>query len=47
LSIFFLLLSLGHLKKNGMATVAGQNAPQIYLIFFQENKQKIILNTGL
>jgi hypothetical protein len=30
-----------------MATVAGQNAPQIYLIFFQENKQKIKLNAGL
>lgn len=38
---------LGAFQKNGMATVAGQNAPQIYLIFFQENKQKIILNTGL
>jgi len=39
--------SWGISKKKGMATVAGQNAPQIYLIFFQENKQKIKLNAGL
>jgi hypothetical protein len=31
---------LGAFQKNRMATVAGQNAPQIYMIIFQENKQK-------